>query len=317
VYVLQEVGLHKLYEHKLERSAANMCYGPFGRTSSDLETSEYDAICVQSLDGQLSIFEQASFAFSRFLGNFVIPGPLCYCRQLDTFFTVNSGFELECYKYQTLTSATLSDNNTNTKKSGSSLSDNSFKHGKKLEANWRYVLGEGCLGIRCSRFAPGLKKSVSRNDVIVLGERTLFVLSSEGECKHQKRLEYPPTSLAVYPAGPGQVGSNIVVATSTGYLMVYDTKRLIWSAKHGAVPVALEILKFRNLDGLIATLDENGGLAVSYLGTDPPTQVVSTSNEVSFKSSLPPKGISPLGFPARVSPRSLAGTRALGTERGV
>ena len=78
--------------------------------------------------------------------------------------------------------------------------------------------------------------------------------------------------------------------------MVYDAKRLIWSAKHGAVPVALEILKFRNLDGLIATLDESGGLAVSYLGTDPPTQVVSTSNEVSSLFPSPERD-----FSARVS----------------
>ncbi|QDZ24109.1 PTHB1-like protein [Chloropicon primus] len=278
---LQEVTLQKLYEHKLERSAANMCSGPFGRASTDLDTTECDAICVQSLDGQLSIFEQSSFAFSRFLGNFVVPGPLRYCKGLDMFFTVNSSYEVECYKYQTLTSATLSDNSKKDESSLKALGENnSFKHGKKLEANWRFVLGEGCVDIQCSRFTRGLKKAWT-DDVIILGERTLFVLSSEGECKLQKRLEYPPTCLAVYPSKLGEQGAacNIMVATSTGYLMVYDSERLIWSARHDMVPVSVKVLTFGDLGGLVTTLDDKGALAVSYMGTDPPTQVVSIAGE--------------------------------------
>ena len=41
-----------------------------------------DYLCVQSYDGQLSIFECESFAFARFLPSFLVPGPLCYCGQV-------------------------------------------------------------------------------------------------------------------------------------------------------------------------------------------------------------------------------------------
>jgi len=37
-----------------------------------------DYICVQSYDGQLSVFESEAFAFSRFLPGFLIPGE-CAC----------------------------------------------------------------------------------------------------------------------------------------------------------------------------------------------------------------------------------------------
>jgi hypothetical protein len=37
-----------------------------------------DVVCVQSYDGQLSFFEGEAHAFSRFLPDFLIPGPLCY-----------------------------------------------------------------------------------------------------------------------------------------------------------------------------------------------------------------------------------------------
>ena len=64
-----------------------------------------DYLCVQSYDGQLSFFECETLAFSRFLPNYLLPGPLCYCQQSDSFITCNAAFELECYKYKVLAAA--------------------------------------------------------------------------------------------------------------------------------------------------------------------------------------------------------------------
>ncbi len=61
--------------------------------------------------------------------------------------------------------------------------------------------------------------------------------------------------------------------------MVYNSERLAWSAKHDLVPVAAQVASIGGLDGLVVTLDERGTLAVSYMGTDPPTQVVATQGE--------------------------------------
>ena len=54
------------------------------------------------MDGQLTVYEHESVAFSRFLHNFLLPGPLCYAGAIDSFVTCNSSFEVECYKYQVL-----------------------------------------------------------------------------------------------------------------------------------------------------------------------------------------------------------------------
>ena len=57
------------------------------------------------MDGQLSFYEREKLAFSRFLPQFLLPGPLCYCQALDYLITCSSAFEVECYKYQTLAAA--------------------------------------------------------------------------------------------------------------------------------------------------------------------------------------------------------------------
>lgn len=58
-----------------------------------------DFICVQSMDGTISIFEQESFAFSRFLPGALLPGPIQYMPRLDSFVTASSSWRLESYKW--------------------------------------------------------------------------------------------------------------------------------------------------------------------------------------------------------------------------
>lgn len=64
-----------------------------------------DFICVQSYDGQLSVYHNETMVFSRFLPNFLVPGPLAYCVQSDSILTCNSAFELESYKFSVLAAA--------------------------------------------------------------------------------------------------------------------------------------------------------------------------------------------------------------------
>jgi hypothetical protein len=62
-------------------------------------------IVVQSYDGQLTFFEQEALAFSRFLPNFLLPGPLAYAAASDSFITSTAGLELVAYKYSNLAAA--------------------------------------------------------------------------------------------------------------------------------------------------------------------------------------------------------------------
>ena len=83
-----------LYEHKLSRSAFSVTAGHFGRVLNK------DFLCVQSIDGTISVFEQESHAFSRFLPGFLIPSPLVYVQRTDSLVTVSSAFQVESYRYK-------------------------------------------------------------------------------------------------------------------------------------------------------------------------------------------------------------------------
>nr|CAD7433298.1 unnamed protein product [Timema monikensis] len=82
------------YEHYLRRSSFCMVLGPFGGAHSR------DFICVQSLDGTLSFFEQETFAFTRFLPGFLLPGILVFLSRTDSFITIASNYNVESYRWQ-------------------------------------------------------------------------------------------------------------------------------------------------------------------------------------------------------------------------
>ena len=58
-----------------------------------------ESICVQSIDGQLSVYEQDMFTFARFLPNTVIPGPMGYVRKTNAIVTVTGDHKLEAFTY--------------------------------------------------------------------------------------------------------------------------------------------------------------------------------------------------------------------------
>jgi len=58
-----------------------------------------DFICVQSMDGTVSVFEQESFSFSRFLPGTLLPGPIAYVEKTDSIVTVTSSRQVDCFKY--------------------------------------------------------------------------------------------------------------------------------------------------------------------------------------------------------------------------
>ena len=56
-----------------------------------------ESICVQLMDGQLSVYEQEVFTFARFLPNILIPGPLGYVKKTNAIVTVTGGHNLEAF----------------------------------------------------------------------------------------------------------------------------------------------------------------------------------------------------------------------------
>lgn len=50
------------------------------------------------MDGQLSFFHQENTAFSCFLPDFLLPGPLQYLPRTDSFVTTNSARMLQTFR---------------------------------------------------------------------------------------------------------------------------------------------------------------------------------------------------------------------------
>ncbi|GFR41608.1 hypothetical protein Agub_g2332 [Astrephomene gubernaculifera] len=266
--------LSRLYEHWLEHTAANMTYGPFGGVQG------CDYICVQSYDGQLTFFEAEGQAFSRYLPAFLVPGPLAYVEAGDSFVTATAALELESYKYKVIAAASSDKATVHPKDlSGTSAAappPPTTPTSKRMQADWKVVLGEAAIDIRVGRFSQGLNAS-HQADIIVLGEHNLFVLSSGGQITFQKRLEYHPACCTTYPV-PGAKApggpENLLVATHTRALLVYRSSVLTWAAKAdlmqaGAVPVAITVADLPGMRGGVVLLDDAGGLTVAYMGTDP------------------------------------------------
>jgi len=72
-------------------------------------------------------------------------------------------------------------------------------------------------------------------------------------------------------AGPRQ---RLLVASASGQLQVYSGVRLVWAARLPGgkenAPVAVSVGRFGGLAGLVVHLQHDGGVTLSYMGTDPP-----------------------------------------------
>eukprot|EP01060_Flectonema_neradi_P000961 TRINITY_DN1056_c1_g1_i1.p1 TRINITY_DN1056_c1_g1~~TRINITY_DN1056_c1_g1_i1.p1 ORF type:complete len:845 (+),score=132.55 TRINITY_DN1056_c1_g1_i1:68-2602(+) len=269
-FPLRQYSLSKQYEKPLDRVAYNFINGPFGGAHGR------DHYCIQTLDGQLNFFEQEKFYFTRFLSNpsgsersFLLPGCLCYVPRIDSFVTSTSTFEVECYRYSTLVSSSGSE-----EKEGSD-------GGLKLRSDWSVNLGEDVVDIRLCLFQSS---STQTPEILVLGERTLFILKESGEIRQQRRLDYFPSCMFPYVCNPGKA-QNLLVGTHSASIMIYNDQKLVWSAKTSTAPVALGVICLAKLEGFIAMLSEDGQLSCSYLGTDPasqPTQLIDTARELDY-----------------------------------
>jgi len=253
--------LMQAYEHQLTRPAFNFCFGPFGGIKEDR-----DYICVQSLDGVLCVFEQDAFAFNRLLSTqFLMPGPICYMAKTDSFVICNNAMCIEAYRYQVLAAAA---DNVDREPGAAETS------GKKVQVDWSTNIGEHAQHIEVSRFSRSL--SASQQELLVIGEFTLFTIKENGGIRLQKRLcEYTILCALCYklpqesPEAPAL--HNLLVGTSSGHLMVFHEMQLVWCARlNNMVPCQLSVADIGGTRGMIAAMDSHGKVQVSYLGTDPP-----------------------------------------------
>ncbi|XP_065814165.1 protein PTHB1 isoform X1 [Labrus bergylta] len=244
-----QYALKLVYEHNLQRTACNMTYGAFGGVTG------HHSLCIQSMDGMLMFFEQDSYSFGRFLPGFLLPGPLVYNPRTDSFLTVSSARQLESYKYETLAVATDAESRQDPDvpvKTG----------GKRLTPDWTFVLGEVALDLSVPLF------SHSSASIFVLGERNLYCFRDNGQIRFMKKLEFNPSCFLPYTSVTDGT-TNLLLGNHTNMLLVYQDVTLKWAAQLPFVPVALRIGNFPELKGVVITLNSDGHLLCSYMGTDP------------------------------------------------
>jgi len=257
-----------LYKHTLSRSAYNFTQGTFGNAQGR------ECIAVQSLDGELTIIEQEKIVFSKFLPNFLVPGPLCYFpHPFDSLVTVNSQFLCESFRFSLLSSS-----------SGGALASESDKdkEGRRAKPDWSLNLGESALAICPARHSSELRER--QQELIVLGERSLFWIKENGHLRTTKRLDYAPLCMRPYLVKPeSQPGACqfLMVGTMARQLMIYGHEmQLLWAAALDFAPVGVAVARsMGNVRGLVSSVSDEGELSVTFMGTDPPAAVVNNTEK--------------------------------------
>ncbi|KRX21220.1 Protein PTHB1 [Trichinella nelsoni] len=244
--------LEILYEYPLSHNAYNMISGSL----NDHDDSNF--ICVQSLDGVLYIFEQEMNAFSHYLPDFILPGPLCFSNEVNLFLTVSSTWNVQTFKYEKIL---LNANRLSTAK------NKADEKRRLLIPEWQYLLGERAVDV------AAVEDPTALFSFIILGEQNLFCFSCNGALVTMKRLDYAPLCLHFY--GLTQDSKvRYITTTDDGTMLFYNDTTLRWAAKLPFVPLNLALGRIRGIDGVIVALSSTGSIHCVYLGTDPMIQQI-------------------------------------------
>lgn len=256
--------LERLYAHELglggrHFTASAMVCGAFGGVR------DRDLLLVHSMDGKLQIFEGPAVAFSGQMSDCLLPGPLAYVPRIDAFVVARHTCRLECVRYQVLLSAHASEEGEG-KGEGKDRGEERLSAVRPAMMEWTVNLGECVRRVALGRFT---QRSERADELLVLGERSVFLLKDSGALLRQMRLEREPLSMHAYAAGSSK---NFLLAFADGALHVYRDFGLVWAATVSRPPVQLIVCALGECKGLVATLSDDGLLGVGYLGTRPPLQ---------------------------------------------
>ena len=263
--------------------AYNMVIGRFGGAATN-------CICVQSFDGKLSFFDGEALTLVFGLENFLLPGPLAYAQHDDVLLIASSSFELRCYQFTDVASQLSRD-------SCQAGFDKTTRGEFVVRQHWRLCIGEPVLQVlpvsndsADTRESGRGKQSFDINpcnDVIVLAEKSIFVVSISGALKTQRRLDFVPSVCHVLCLSlVGSIGHfGMLVADSTGSIMVFRDSQLLWTSKLPVKPVDLIVSYFPDTFGQIIALGRDAVLSISCLGTLPHDTSIRghERNEVSYQ----------------------------------
>lgn len=233
-----------LIKHSFTRKADSFTFGPFGNIKTR------DLLCIIGLDGSLSFFDQDTFLFLCIFQDVIIPGPVSYIENCDSFVICKSTWVLEIYSYQQLRE----------------FSELNLRQNKKNIPQWIFNAGEEITQIQV------IQTSNNFSSIIALGERHLYCFQDNGLMKYILKFDYMPVHIHAYLIGwyyePG-ARLLIMVASDDSKLLIYEGTSLLWSCDllDNAISISRCFLKY--LSGGVVTLSNKGIVTICYLGTEP------------------------------------------------
>ncbi|XP_065213240.1 protein PTHB1 [Planococcus citri] len=223
--------LRVVYEHALQHSIHQLIVGSFGGVKGR------DFICSCALDGTLTFFEQETLVHETRLPSFLLPNPIVYVPEFDSFVTFSADWCIESYRYQDL---------VNTSR-------------KKIVPTWSYNLGDSIIDIQTLRH--------DETFIVVLSEHNLTCFNTKGVVRFTKRLQYSSLCFHIYI---NDVTNELMMlnVSDSGVLFVYERTTLRWSAKLPTIPIHISKADF-GVKGALLMLSDQGDLNCCYLGTKP------------------------------------------------
>lgn len=269
--------LEKLHDHDLgiqgkHFTAFNMACGSFGGSRNR------DLIIVQSMDGKLQIFENAAVAFTGQLSDCLLPGPMTYLPRIDAFVIASYACRLECIRYQVMLSSLQDDPYESKQDAKVQPSESQVTSVRSAMVEWTVNLGENCRQIQKGCFLSRNDRNTV-DDMLVLTDRSVFLLKENGVVLQQLRLEKDPNCIQGYRLSRGSNKiqlSNFLIAYNDGTIQIYHEMSLIWATMIGQPAVQMQVASFGDQDGFMVTVSDTGLLTIGYLGTKPPANAVVT-----------------------------------------
>lgn len=166
---------------------------------------------------------------------------------------------------------------------------------RNILVEWSLALGDSCRQIISGSFTSlsqpnGRTGARKFNELIILCDKSIFLVKDSGGIIQQKRLECDPICVCSYNV-KGTQTDNFLLVTKDGCVQVYSDFSIVWAAKlphitSERVLVQVEVSTFGDQAGLIVSLDDKGKLHIGYLGTRPPT--TSVINQPRYSLTHPP-----------------------------
>ena len=204
-----------------------------------------EVFAVQSVDGQIHVMEANGPICKVHISDLLLPAPLAYLPSTDCLVTGGAQGRVRAYLCGRMSES-------------------------HPMAHWAMEIGEEVIELRALCV-------YGEQHAVVLGERGVYLLGAEdGRLKHQLRLPVGFMPMCCLSFGDA-FNQRLIVSSTNAHSLIFHRNKLIWSAANkdlSAPPVAHAVASFAGTEGFLLTMDGNGKVVISFMGTQPPVLAI-------------------------------------------